>query len=165
MRTLKESLLEPTSNKTSSVKRVSSAILKELANTPSERDWKIDYDVRDCGRSIYWHIPETLQFIRTNNEYDGVVIYKKSQGLEFYVDERCPEVIIYHKPKGGGIRLYVLGWNLIVDGDVTTRKKVVMELIQKLSDFDTMDKLFRWSAEYEERNLIQDHRKNLLKDL
>ena len=61
--------------------------------------------------------------------------------------------------------MYVLGWNLIVDGDVTTRKKVVMELIQKLSDFDTMDKLFSWSAEYEERNLKQDQRKDLLKDL
>lgn len=144
---------------------MSSAILKELANTPSEQEWKIDYDIKTCGRSIYWHIPETLKFLRSANGYDSIVISRKAEGLEFYVDEKDPNILIYHRPMGGGIRLKLFGWKLAVKGSVTDRMNVVMELIQKLSDIDTMEKLFSWVAEYDEKDLKQDQRKDLLKDL
>jgi hypothetical protein len=163
MISLRESLLDKTANKTSTIKRLTSGIIKELENTPTE--WKIDYDTRDCGRSLYWHLPETLQFIKSSNDYNGVVICRNVQGLEFYVDERRPEILIHHRPMRGGFRLHLLGWNFIVKGSVEDRKKAVMELIHKLKDFETMEKLFAQAAEYEENDLKPDQRKDILKDL
>ena len=163
MISLRESLLDKTANKTSTIKRLTSGVIKELESTPTE--WKIDYNTKDCGRSLYWHIPETLQLIKSSNDYNGVVICKNVQGLEFYVDERRPEITIYHRPTRGSFRLFLLGWKFIVKGSMEDRKNAVMELIHKLKDFETMEKLFAWSAEYEENDLKPDQCKDILKDL
>lgn len=140
MVTLKESLLRKTKDKVKSVKDDMKAIVDEINNLPKMSDFKL-WDKRQWR--LEWRCPNLIQVALDNCGRCDNPLLNEPVGFAFHfiVDSDTIYPMTINKR---GMFFPVMGWDKIegVTGNDNHRKKVILDIIKKLSDVDKMTELF-----------------------
>ena len=146
MKTLYESILTSTKSKTKAVKDNIKDVTDEVKKLPGMSDFKLWLNRQ---WRLAWRCPNLIQLALDNCGRCDNPLLNNPVGFSFHFEKDgntiYPMTISEH-----GMLFPVMGWGKIedVEGNDNYRKKVVLEIVKKLSDIDNMVKMFQHYNEF-----------------
>lgn len=140
MKTLYESILTNTKSKTKAAKDNIKDITDEVKNLPDMSDFKL-WDKKQWR--LEWKCPNLIQLALDNCGRCNNPLLNEPVGFLFTFAVHGDTIYPMTMNKRG-MFFPVMGWERIegVTGNDNYRKKVILEIIKKLSDIDKMTELF-----------------------
>jgi hypothetical protein len=161
MKTLYESILTNTKSKTKTAKDSIKDVTDEVKNLPDMSDFKL-WDKKQWR--LEWKCPNLIQLALDNCGRCNNPLLNEPVGFlfTFAVNEDTIYLMTMNKR---GIFFPIMGWDKIegISGNDNHRKKVILEIIKKLSDIDKMTELFDHYNKFCFRK--ESYGKSLLNDL
>ena len=160
MKTLYESILTNTKSKTKTAKDSIKDVTNEVKNLPGMSDFKL-WQKRQWR--LEWKCPNLIQLALDNCGRCNNPLLNNPVGFSFHF-AKDSDTIYPMTINERGMMFPLMGWGKIegVEGNDNYRKKVILEIIKKLSDIDNMVKLFQHYNEFcfsrtgEGKSLLKD---------
>lgn len=146
MKTLYESILTNTKSKTKAVKNNIKDVTDEVKKLPGMSDFKL-LDKKQWR--LEWKCPNLIQLALDNCGRCDNPLLNEPVGF-FFTFAVDGDTIFPMTMNKRGMFFPIMGWNKIegVTGNDNYRKKVVLEIVKKLSDIDNMVKMFQHYNEF-----------------
>jgi len=146
MKTLYESILTSTKSKTKAVKDNIKDVTDEVKKLPGMSDFKL-WDKRQWR--LEWRCPNLIQLALDNCGRINNPLLNNPVGFAFHF-AKDGDTIYPMTINEKGMMFPLMGWGKIedVEGNDNYRKKVVLEIVKKLSDIDNMVKMFKHYNEF-----------------
>ena len=146
MRTLKESILSKTKDQVKNTAKCMDAIEREQKNLPKMSDFKI---WQNRQWKLDWKCPNLIQLALDNCGRCDNPLLNNPVGFSFHF-AKDSDTIYPLSISGHGMMFPLMGWGKIegVKGNDNYRKKVILDIIKKLSDIDNMVKMFKQYNEF-----------------
>ena len=140
MRTLKESILSKTKDQVKNTAKCMDAIEREQKNLPKMSDFKI---WQNRQWKLDWKCPNLIQLALDICGRCDNPLLNEPVGFTFHFNMDSDTIYPMTLNKRG-MFFPIMGWDKIdgISGNDNHRKKVILEIIKKLSDIDKMAELF-----------------------
>lgn len=139
MRTLYESILANTKSKTKAAKDNIKEVTDEVKKLPGMSDFKI---WQNRQWILEWRCPNLIQLALDNCGRCDNPLLNNPVGFSFHF-AKDSDTIYPMTINDKGMKFLLMGWGKFeAAGNDNHRKKVILDIIKKLSDVDNMTKLF-----------------------